>query len=170
MSSMPDMTEEQKQVHTIHTIEFKDTFKRVPINAVYDVVFQSSLLSQDARLIKQSQKQIHIARTQQINKYIASLLKTENLSIPYDEIIDVDIQINKRFLVKASVHLNQYSLHIGILYKLNAETQHVDVLGKVKIYGVKDKLLRKIAGEIIRAQYKLCRKHEKKMLKEKGFK
>ena len=105
---------------------------------------------------------------QRINKHIASIIHTSNLSIPFQEIIDTEFE-KDRFLIQTAVSLNQYTLQVGLLYQQHPNKKDSIVNCKIQIFGIQDPLVKKIAEAIIRKEYKNCRHHEKKLLKQRGY-
>lgn len=145
-------------------LAFKHTYKSVSFKKVFQVVTQISLCAPDAALEEQTDKRLIISRTQELSSYIRKLLKYQHDSVPYKEIIDIDID-KKQFMIQARVNIRKYHLQVGIRYKQVDDDVHVS--GKILIEGVQDPLLRKIAMEVIKQQYKICRNTEQQELRRR---
>lgn len=148
----------------MHTVQMTTEYKDVTIQRLFNCVTQTSLLCKHAKLVSRSADEIIIERVQDINDVVSDILKSSN-KIPYIQKINVDIKHNGRFLVSTTVSISNYRLDVGLLYKNNADNSSCVCHAKMKLYGVKDKLIKKIAVALIKAENKKCRRHEKDLLR-----
>jgi hypothetical protein len=147
-----------------HTVSSTTEYNGVSIQRLFNCVTQTSLLCKDAQLHSKTPDVILINRIQEVNKVISDILKSQD-RIPYLQKIELDIKQNQRFLVSTSVAMAGYKLDVGLLYKANPDGTGCVCQAKMKVYGVCDPLIKKIALAVIREENKKCRKHELTLLK-----
>lgn len=148
----------------VHTVASTTEYAGVTIQRLFNCVTQTSLLCNDASLHSRTPEEIQINRVQEVNKVIADILKSSN-RIPYLQKIRLDIKDNQRFLVSTSVAMQGYRLDVGLLYKANQDNTGCVCQAKMKLYGIKDPLVKKIAIAVIKTENGKCRKHEQNLLK-----
>ena len=165
MSAQLAQTAQTSQETPVNTVTSLTEYNGVSIQRLFNCVTQTSLLCKDAQLHSKTPDVILINRVQEVNKVISDILKSTN-RIPYLQKIELDIKQNQRFLVSTSVSMAGYRLDVGLLYKANkADGTGCVCQAKMKIYGLRDPLVKKIALAVIKEENKKCRKHEQNLLK-----
>tara|TARA_B100001093_G_scaffold518844_1_gene605230 strand:+ start:653 stop:1117 length:465 start_codon:yes stop_codon:yes gene_type:complete len=146
------------------TVQIKHIFNNTDITKLYQVVSEIAILADDAQVEKQTKTELILKRIWNLPKAVSKLLNINN-KIPYHQIVDIDLP-NDRFLCQTTVKIKQYTLKVAILYKSSAE----DVIckGKIIINGVKNISLRQLAVNMTKNEFKACRKHEEKIMKQKN--
>jgi hypothetical protein len=161
------MADSSKKVWT-----FKFRFPNCSFKDVYGVVVETSLLEKDARLKSRSSNRTVLSRTRTIKASLARIFKmvdasidTSNLTVPYEQIIDLDLA-NQRFMVQATTMYHKYTLQVGLLYA--QDRKNVVVTARVTLLGVKNASAKAIAGNFIEDEFKACRRAELKELSSRG--